>query len=75
MKHFVPFNKSGKVEMSEKDLKQMLSEAYREGYVQGQIDHILNTAPDFSIADGHEEQKKKQFSENGKVMIFRATIL
>lgn len=75
MKYFVPFNKNGQVELSEKELKQMLSDAYQEGYVQGKIDHILNNAPDFAIAEDRENQKKKEFSENGKTFLFRATIL
>jgi hypothetical protein len=75
MKHFVPINKLGNVEMSEKQLKSMLSDAYKEGYVQGQIDHILNNAPDFAIAEARQEQSKKKFSENGKTFIFRATIV
>ena len=75
MKHFVPFNKSGNVEMSEGQLKEMLSDAYQEGYIQGQIDHILQTAPDFAIAKERENEKKKNFTLNGKTIIFRATIL
>lgn len=75
MKHFVPFNKSGNVEMSEKELKQMLADAYKEGYIQGQIDHVLNTAPDFSIDKEVRSEKKKEFTQNGKVLVFRATIL
>lgn len=75
MKHFVPINKEGNVEMSEKQLKVMLSDAYREGYVQGKIDQILNASPDFAIAEGRSSNKEKNFVKNGKTLIFRATIL
>jgi hypothetical protein len=75
MKHFVPFNKNGNVELSEKELKDMLSDAYREGYVKGQIDHILNTAPDFAINEERESEKMREFTLNGKTLVFRATIL
>lgn len=75
MKHFVPFNQNGNVEMSKDQLKTMLSDAYQEGYVKGQIDQILNHAPEFAMAEEREEQKKRKFSENGKVYIFRATII
>lgn len=75
MKHFLPFNKEGNIEIGEKQLKAMLSDAYREGYVQGKIDHILNNAPDFAILKDREDQKKKTLSGDGKTLIFRATIL
>ena len=75
MKHFVPINGRGNVEMSEEQLKKMLSDAYREGYTQGEIDYIIRTAPDFAMAESREKQKKNTFSENGKTFIFRATII
>ena len=75
MKRFIPFNKNGNVEMSEKELKKMLSEAYQEGYIKGQTDQILNNSPDFAIAEDREEKKEKEFSQDGKILIFRATIL
>lgn len=75
MKHFVPFNKNGNVEISAKDLKDMLAEAYKEGYVQGQIDHVLKKSPSFSMQEDGESRKEKDFCQNGKTLIFRATIL
>lgn len=75
MKYFVPFNKNGKVEMTEAQLKYMLSDAYREGYSQGQIDRALNEAPTFEISEDRENQKKHVFSDGVKTIIFRATIL
>jgi len=75
MKRFIPFNANGKVEMSEEQLKEMLSEAYREGYVKGQIEQILNNAPDFALVEERSIQKEKEFSENGKTFLFRATII
>lgn len=75
MKHFFPFNKNGKIEISENQLKKMLADSYKEGYVQGQIDHVLNTAPDFAIADERSTKKEKTFFKDKKVLIFRANIL
>lgn len=75
MKHFVPFNKRGNVEMSESKLKEMLSDAYKEGYIKGQIDHVIKKAPTFALDNNRAEEKKKDFIQNGKVIVFRATIL
>lgn len=74
MKRFILFNKNGKVEMSEKELKSMLADAYKEGYIQGKIDHILDTAPCFAATD-EENKKQKEFSQYGQKLVFRATIL
>ena len=75
MKYFIPYNKNGKVELSDAQLKTMLSDAYKEGYCQGQIDHVLNTSPDFAIDDDREDEKMREFTMNGKTLVFRATIL
>ena len=76
MKYFVPFNKNGNVELSEKELKKMLSEAYREGYAEGKKDQVIENAPQFELAEKHGESKKKaEFSKDGKILAFRATIL
>lgn len=75
MKYFLPFNKNGKIELTEKALKEILADSYREGYVQGEIDCILHNAPDFSLEDSKVNNKEKEFSDNGKTIVFRATVI
>lgn len=74
MKIVLPINEKGNVEISTERLEELLSDSYRDGYVQGQIDHVLNTSPDFAISENREEQKKKNLSDKGKPLMFRATI-
>ena len=73
MKYFIPMNKDGNIEISEKNLKEMLANAYQKGYIKGQIDQILQSSPDFAIAEKKESKKESIFSEHGKTFIFRAT--
>lgn len=74
MKVFMPINQNGNVEIRPEKLKELLADAYQDGYAKGQIDQILSEAPKFEIADARKEQRKKQFSVDGKLLIFRATI-
>lgn len=75
MKHFAPLNKNGNVEISVEELNRMLEETYAEGYAKGKSDQILKSAPSFAIDDRKSKKDKKIFSENGKILIFRATII
>lgn len=75
MKYFIPMKKDGTLDITEKQLKELLADTYQEGYSQGKIDQILNNSPDFAICENREPQKKRVFAENGKMLFFRATIV